>query len=604
MAVPRMRRNQAIAVAALCGLLVVTGSAIIAVRLWPTPSASPRSQQDPSRPVEPLKPADAVLAEEKQNHIWDVEHTAFELETRFGRPFVSALLARDAAALQSHLLPDFRGTVLSQASSSRTHHGPLHEVSFDTPDTHSPPLDRAAFARWLTSELDKFTQISSGRLRVLQLDRDHQQHDRWKATLLMTVAGRGMTAQSLLRESVHDVTVRFKSDEQLGIEPVIEQWRALSAAERGSQQTLMEEVTDAAGLSDLALPDNWRTNPAQVQQYWTQVAVDDFDADGDPDIAVATFLGQPLLLRCDPGPRFTDVTAEMGIRSWPYTPSKSTNLVVWMDYDNDAYPDLIMGDRLYHNEAGGGFVDMTLESGLEFQHHPMGGVVADYDCDGRLDLYVLYQHSAVADVLQEVAGWVGDSSSGAPNQLWRNEGDGRFRNVTMASQAGGGRRKSFAAAWHFYDDDRYPDLYIANDFGTNVHLRNRGDGKFEDVSGETGMQDFATSMGVAAGDIDNDGSPEIYVANMYSKMGRRIIAHVSEDDYPPGIFAQVQGSCAGNRLYRRDGAKQFVDVSERFGVNPVGWAYAPALCDLDGDGWLDIYATAGFMSFDRQKPDG
>ena len=62
------------------------------------------------------------------------------------------------------------------------------------------------------------------------------------------------------------------------------------------------------------------------------------------------------------------------------------------------------------------------------------------------------------------------------------------------------------------------------------------------------MADFATSMGVATGDLDNDGAPEIYVANMYSKMGRRIIAHVESSDYPPGIFEQIEGSCAGNRL--------------------------------------------------------
>ena len=120
----------------------------------------------------------------------------------------------------------------------------------------------------------------------------------------------------------------------------------------------------------------------------------------------------------------------------------------------------------------------------------------------------------------------------------------------------------------------------------------------------SGTSDFATSMAVAAGDLNNDGRSELYVANMYSKMGRRIIAHVSEEDYPAGIFQQIQGSCAGNRLYSNRADGTYHEFSDEAGVNAVGWAYAPAMVDLDSDGWLDLYATTGFISFDRHKPDG
>ena len=91
---------------------------------------------------------------------------------------------------------------------------------------------------------------------------------------------------------------------------------------------------------------------------------------------------------------------------------------------------------------------------------------------------------------------------------------------------------------------------------------------------------------------------------MYSKMGRRIIAQVAEGDYPGGIYQQIRGSCAGNRLYWRRDGDLFRERSEDVGVNAVGWAFAPAITDFNNDGWLDLYAATGYHSFDRRKPDG
>jgi hypothetical protein len=232
----------------------------------------------------------------------------------------------------------------------------------------------------------------------------------------------------------------------------------------------------------------------------------------------------------------------------------------------------------------------------------MGCSIADYDGDGLCDLYVLYQGTTAGE---EPLPWVGDDISGAPNVLWKNLGGGRFKNVSVESKASAGKRNSFAATWLYADDDALPDLYVANDFGTNNLLRNKGNGSFEEIAKQNDVADFATSMGVASGDLDNDGSPEIYVANMYSKMGRRIIAQVSEDDYEPGVHKQIKGACAGNRLYKRGPrGGPYTEKSESWGINDIGWAYAPTIADLDNDGLLDLHATTGFLSFDRSKPDG
>ena len=132
---------------------------------------------------------------------------------------------------------------------------------------------------------------------------------------------------------------------------------------------------------------------------------------------------------------------------------------------------------------------------------------------------------------------------------------------------------------------------------------------FRGVAAEVGLvtgspRDQLANFAVGWIDFDNDGQCDIYVANMYSKMGRRIIGLVQDSDYPEGVYQQIRGSCAGNRLYCGRGRGQFEEVSDTAGVNSVGWAYGPVLADFDADGQLDIYSTTGFLSFDRKKPDG
>ena len=338
-------------------------------------------------------------------------------------------------------------------------------------------------------------------------------------------------------------------------------------------------------------------------QYRFQLAVADFNRDGHLDLAVASLSNHPLLLAGKQGRGFRDVAAAVRLHRGQPRERLENLAAAWIDYDNDGWPDLILGDRLYHNQQGRRFIDATRESGLGFLPECMGCLVADYDADGRLDLYVIYQKPLGRKPSGQEQ-WINETDSGLPNQLWRNMGHGRFRDVTDTAHADGGRRHTHAGAWFFLDDDHFPDLYLANDFGHNVILRNRGDGSFDDVSEVTGANGFSTSMGVATGDLDNDGRTDIYVANMYSKMGRRIIAQVGEADYPPGIYRQIQGSCAGNRLYRGVAGSRFEEISQTAGVNAVGWAYAPVLADFDNDGRLDVYATTGFLSFDRTKPDG
>jgi len=537
------------------------------------------------------------LAKHKQVSIWDAEHVAFEIESRFGKPFCAALRDRDAQALIGFFSPNCRTRLLETSSRQLRRVAAVTETRQST-SAGGDDRDAAALVTTLFDLLQPLDTIDRIRLRALKVRKDQTQSGRWQTKLLLEARGLDEDGQVELHRSEHAVSFALDAAAQIATRGIIVDWSMLSATQREAPQPLMEEVTSAYGLQQLGLFDNWKLPVNSADLYQFQMAVEDFNRDGFLDIAIASGQLRPILLRSEHGTRFTDVTAAMGLRSW----QRPTTLVTWIDFDNDSYPDLWMGDRLYRNVRGEKFEPVLHQGVPVVGYDPMEAVVGDYDCDGKTDLYILYQHGAGNS---ESVPWVGDEASGLPNQLWRNEGDGLFQNVTLNAGAAGGRRLSFAATWLFLDDDRFPDLYIANDFARNVLLRNTGQGMFADVTRSIGGGDFATSMGVAAGDINNDGSPEIYVANMYSKMGRRIIDHIDKEDYPPGIYEQILGSCAGNRMYTRSaGESKLREISEAMGVNAVGWAFGPAFADFDNNGWLDLYAATGYLSFSRTKPDG
>ena len=572
----------------------------------------------------------------KQKAIWELEHYTFELEQKFGTAFTAALKDRKRESLLPFFRDEFSGVILDSDGGTRVGGNWWHEIRRVAGASNGPserPADKRAVAEYLVTALDDFSRVDRAKLRVLTIAEDpvgrnkssqfrHEpivtpmpelrkalfrptgkstaarRNDQWKLKLLLTASGTNVNGGPISWESTHDVRCQFATDEDIVSGEIISSWIVLDDFIRSAPTTFMKEVTKEVGLKELELPDNWESNeyPRQADM---QIAVDDFNSDGYPDIAVSCLAGRQYLLQSVQGKSFQDVTLEVGLP----TAASSCFLVSWIDFDNDGDADLLMGGAVYRNDGGRHFEDVTTASGLRLGEHPMGCAVVDYDADGFLDLYVLYDVLYEYSIRTGKTGWLDDADSGAPNQLWRNV-NGKFVDVTDETGTAGGKRHSFAAVWLHANNDMRPDLYVANDFGTNLLLINRG-GRFEEVAATAHVGDFATSMGVAAGDIDGDGQPEIYVANMYSKMGRRIIDHVCADDYPPGVFEQIEGSCAGNRLYKRSPeAEHYDELAIPLGVNDVGWAYAPALVDLDCDGFLDIYATTGFLSFDRKKPDG
>lgn len=548
-------------------------------------------------------PFDIALDQKKQDEIWLGEHVTFELEARFGKRFVSAWKARDEEQLRAMLLPGFEAHHATGAAKQLTHDFVTQQTV--VAEGAGPSLDAAAWSAQMFEISRAFQRFAWTTIRVLKIVRQPGQPHRWTTRILLGAAGEDAAGKLIEFSSEHDVVFEIPEDaKQADQVPVLSSWTTAKETFLTSQHPMFREVTDEYGLADIGLDDNWKLPVDKVVQYRFQMAVEDFDRDGWLDLAIAEQTRSRLLHWSPEKKRFEDVTKAMGLMPVHVLFGNPVDLAGWLDYDNDGYPDLLLGNRLYHNDAGRRFTDVTSKSGLSVQSQGMGVLVADFDADGLLDLYVLYQAQREAKRPERLR-WIGEVRHGEKNRLWRNLGNGRFEDVTERANAGAGVRQHLAGVFFHYDDDHYPDLYTADDFSPNVLLRNRGNGTFEDVSESSGGTGYATSMGVAAGDTDNNGTSDLYIANMFSKMGRRIIGHVCADDYPAGIFEQIKGSCSGNQLYRRPaGDLKFSDVGEPLGIHGVGWAYAPALADFDNDGWLDIYATTGFLSFERGKPDG
>jgi hypothetical protein len=133
---------------------------------------------------------------------------------------------------------------------------------------------------------------------------------------------------------------------------------------------------------------------------------------------------------------------------------------------------------------------------------------------------------------------------------------------------------------------------------------NQKDGTFRGQPlGDGRPTDFGT-MGVTAGDLDGDGRIDIYSCNMYSKAGTRVIGNMKPGTYPEDVMAKIRTFVKGSELHLNRGGDRWEQVGLRRQVADAGWAYGAVLADLDNDGWLDIHATAGYVSRSRTEPDG
>lgn len=349
------------------------------------------------------------------------------------------------------------------------------------------------------------------------------------------------------------------------------------------------------------------------------IAVVDLDHDGFDDFYVMDRIGKNQFFHNQGDGTFNEIAAELGLDI-----ENHCSAAVFADFDNDGDPDLFLGRTLqrsqYLENDQGKFVDRSSNLvNTELPYNVSSISAADYNGDGLLDLYLSTYAGYLVELELESPDGTNDemlleeflpeeqsremyrrssenqmfaNRVGPPNVLLRNVG-GSFE-LAPANPILQMWKNTYQATWCDTNGDRRPDLYLANDFSPNVLYVNQGDETFVDVTETAGVADIGFGMGVSWGDYDNDGQHDLYVANMYSKAGRRITQAMDEMVDP-----QFSRMARGNSLFRCEGDAfnrvSGLDVPELM-VEKAGWSWGGQFLDFNNDGFLDIYALSGYYS--------
>ncbi len=351
------------------------------------------------------------------------------------------------------------------------------------------------------------------------------------------------------------------------------------------------------------------------------------------------------LFRCEIDfPRFENVLPELDLDTFDLSGGAIVD-----DFDGDDYLDIVTSSwdtrgqmHYFHSERDGTFRDLTAQAGLTGFFGGLNMVQADYDNDGDVDIYVLR------------GAWLRSYGAKHPNSLLRNDGRGRFTDVTFEAGLGAVHYPNKTGAWGDYDLDGDLDLFVGTEATKDLPAavgqlyRNDGDGTFTEVGAQAGVAESIFAMGSSWGDYDGDRFPDLYVTTGYSDptnsldgAGPNKLYHNQGDgtfrdvapelgvvepmaafpcwfwDFDNDGCLDIYASCssgpvamlvdptgfATNRLYRGDGRGGFRDVTRECGLDyptrPMGANFG----DLNGDGWLDFYLSTGNVPYSELHPN-
>lgn len=356
------------------------------------------------------------------------------------------------------------------------------------------------------------------------------------------------------------------------------------------------------------------------------VAIGDYDNDGRPDIYLSRPFGGGRLYRNLGQFRFEDVTDRTGLgedRAWGAGCSLA-------DINGDGNLDLYVcgfdcPNRLFINQGDGTFSEQAKSFGLDFSGSSVMMAWADYDCDGDLDGYLVTnrpyvskdstvsvaevqsklirrgqqiwmpeQYKEYIDLAQKDDGQVILITAGQYDHLLKNNGDGTFTDVSKPAGIRG-NDMGLSATWWDYNGDRFPDLYVANDFfGPDRLYRNNGDGTMTDVIASALPHTPWFSMGTDVADINNDGLLDLMATDMSGTTHYKQKISTA-DMLRQGWFLDwpTPRQYMRNALYLNSGTDRFMEVAHMTRLANSDWTWAVRFADFDNDGWVDLFVANG-----------
>lgn len=576
--------------AGLC-LLLVAGAGYIGF-LYARGKSKPEAQADFRRPVDFVR--DIGLSEKLMD----------ESMASVKSSFVKGLRSRDWALLQKGLTEDFTARFPAITDGSSVPDGLFKVRKFGAAGLE--PLDRAKFVAVLQGHVGEWSSVERTTWRTFTYLSDKQTRVAY-AELHFQVAG--------LRPS--GARVDLQGVLRTEIVPSGESWRIrrlewMEGCRLESDQPAFADITDAVGFHFNDSEQNRKLAQAIIDARAIKTAgglsAVDWNRDGFWDLT-ATVAGRHTVVFVNDG--------RGGFVPEPSPASRAEDagyMTLFADLDNDGVEELVSTTVLDYSGTTGHLALYARRNGAwelqsralkcefergvrEVMFQPI--VAADFDRNGFLDLYFggYSDSSSGGERFNSVSAY-----DGADDLLFMNYGGLKF--VEESERRGlHGTQYALAAQAFDFDNDGHLDLFECNDFGPDILWRNDGNGNFEQVKSHLLARDSAYGMGVTIADFDNTGNWSVYVSNMYSHAGNRIVPLA--EGISDSMRAVAKSLAHGNQLFEQDPATgQWAETSLSRAVNWADWAWGCVFADFDNDRDKDLFVANGYTSNEnRDAPD-